>query len=114
MFPRAQRLRHRRDIDKIIKSGRRLATSSFMIRTISSVRPAPRVTVVVASTVSKRAVIRNRLKRQTRHQIRQLLQGVNLSVDIMVSLKRESLGRESIDRLAELRQGLSKLNIVSK
>ena len=81
MFPREQRLRRHRDIQQILKTGLRLSTPALMLRYLPNRRTKPRVTVVVGTTVSKRAVVRNRLKRQLRHVLMAELKGRSVGFD---------------------------------
>jgi ribonuclease P protein component len=111
MFARAERLRHRRDIDRVIKRGQRLATPCFTLRLGRSSQPRRRVTVVASSAVSKSAVVRNRYKRQTRQQLKDILSKAIGDFDLMVSLKNTCLTTTLAGRERQLLDGLKKLKV---
>ena len=112
MFPRALRLSRRRDIERVLKTGRRLSTPLMTVRHLPNGLAKPRVTVVVGTVVSKRAVARNRIKRQTRHELRQLLGGLQVGVDLMISLKPAILKTASQERQSSLRYLLERAGII--
>lgn len=72
----------------------------------------PRVTVVVSVAVAKRATVRNRLKRQVRHLLRQELQDRDVlgrGVDLMVSPRVAILREPKEVRQRALRELLSRI-----
>jgi ribonuclease P protein component len=91
MFPRERRLARHRDIQRILKTGRRVSTPALMMRHLPNERTYPRVTVVVGTAVSKRATVRNKLKRQLRELLRHELKGVAVGADIMLSTRAAAL-----------------------
>ncbi|PJE75732.1 ribonuclease P protein component [Candidatus Uhrbacteria bacterium CG10_big_fil_rev_8_21_14_0_10_48_11] len=112
MFPRAQRLRRRKDIDAVLRRGRRFPHPLLMLRAMPSVTKSPRVTVVVGVAVSKRATVRNRLKRQLRHLLRQQLNERNattIGMDLMVSPRAAILKEPSEVRAKALAQLLDRI-----
>lgn len=87
MFPRDQRLRYKRDIVAVLKRGRIFRNSFFMVRVLANRLPHPRTTVVISTAVSKRANIRNKIKRQLRHILINELKNINRGFDLMVSVR---------------------------
>jgi len=73
MFIRNLRLRHRKDVDFVMKRGRRLHSKRFVVWFLSSPENHFRVTVIVGKKCEKSAVKRNLIKRRTREAIRILL-----------------------------------------
>jgi len=87
MLKRANRLRQGRDIARVYKTGAYGGASGVLsVKAAPSGRPEPRVVVVVAKKVSKRAVIRNRIRRRLIEQIRQEWATVKSGYDIVVSV----------------------------
>lgn len=117
MMPRSERLRRVRDIENILRRSRRAVHPSLMVRARPNELPSPRSTVVVSNAVSKDAVVRNRVKRQIRHQLRQLLKQVKTSTtsfDIMVTVKKPLLQIPPADRLIILEGLLERVGINTK
>lgn len=116
-MPRSERLRRVRDIENILRRSRRAVHSSLMVRARPNELKVPRSTVVVSTAVSKEAVVRNRVKRQIRHQLRQLLKNMPSSVtsfDIMVTVKKSLLQITPADRLEILAGLLNRVGINTK
>ena len=116
-MPRSERLRRVRDIENILRRSRRAVHPSLMVRARPNELPSPRSTVVVSNAVSKDAVVRNRVKRQIRHQLRQLLKQVKTSAtsfDIMVTVKKPLLQIPPADRLIILEGLLERVGINTK
>ncbi|MCX6807783.1 MAG: ribonuclease P protein component [Patescibacteria group bacterium] len=73
MFARKFRLRHRQDIDFIMKRGERLHSAKFAVWFLMSPTHHYRFTVIVGKKCEKSAVKRNRIKRIMREALRILL-----------------------------------------
>lgn len=71
MLPKINRLTKSTEIQKILREGRGIKRSSLLlkIRELPTLSP-PRFAVVVGRKVSKKATIRNRIKRQIREALR--------------------------------------------
>lgn len=80
MFPRRNRLRKSSDIVLVQRKGRRISGGSLSCSFISKPGTVSRVTVVVGTKVSKKATVRNLLKRQ----IRAILQSSDLPAGDLV------------------------------
>ena len=66
MFPRSQRIRTSEDIIKVIRHGKRRSQGIVTCYFLAKPGTLSRITVIVDSKVSKKAVVRNLLKRQVR------------------------------------------------
>ncbi len=71
MLPKINRLTKSTEIQKILREGKGIKRSSLLlkIRELPALSP-PRFAVVVGRKVSKKATIRNRIKRQIREALR--------------------------------------------
>ena len=112
MLPRANRLRRQRDIEKVLRRGRKFSTTCFIVRVSPVSFGRLRATVVVGLAVAKRAVVRNRLKRQIRHQFKNLILGQGRPFDIMISARREALAKSAKARGQELEGVLKKSGVL--
>lgn len=111
MFPRAERLGRRRDIERVLKTGRRVSAPELLLRVLPNRVGHVRATVVVGTVVSKSAVIRNRLKRQLRHILRAELPKTAIGVDLMISTKAAALKLEKDQKIALVRSLLKRARI---
>ncbi len=74
MLARPHRLSQNRAIVAVMKRGHTLSYSALRFRFFTSSRSATRLAVVVSLHVSKRAVVRNRVRRQLHAIIAPLMQ----------------------------------------
>lgn len=110
MFPRALRLGRERDVQAILRKGRRYSATGMTLRILKTNLTHPRATIVVGTKIDKRATVRNRIKRQLRHVLREeLLQASAMAegIDIMVSLRPEILKMDNTSRRRALRFALT-------
>lgn len=102
MMTRAERLRKEGDIKAVLRQSKRAVNSAMMLRVRKTDNDKIRSTVVVSTTVSKKATVRNRIKRQVRHQLKEVLKNIspdNSGYDIMISVKKDLLDIEPSDRM---------------
>lgn len=83
MLRRDLRLRKDEDIQKVVKKGISQYDDLCGFRFIDNSSESSRVTVIIGKKVHKRAVVRNKLKRQYRDIIRRLLPNFKKNVDIV-------------------------------
>jgi ribonuclease P protein component len=88
MLPRRSRLTKERDFQSVYKVGRRRAGRYFLVRIAQSRLPETRAAVVVSTKVSKRAVIRNRLKRHARVVLQEVLPKLAAGLNIIVTVRQ--------------------------
>jgi ribonuclease P protein component len=104
MLRRRYRLAHTRDIERA-KRGRAVRNADFVVRAGAGVTTSSRATVVVPKTVAKRAVDRNRIKRQVRALLIPYLKKAQPARDMVISIKPPALRK----KYPELRVSLQKL-----
>lgn len=85
MLPKEQRLKRDRDFDRIFKKGEKVFSHPFTIRFEKTTRPLSRVAVVVGGKVSKKAVVRNRIRRQVREGVRGVIGSFTHRADVVIS-----------------------------
>ena len=90
MLAREFRIAADKDIKRILKLGKRLSCPECTLYFVPNTVGHPRVCVVVAAGVSKRAVVRNRVKRQAREVLRVAIQNKELShaIDIVLMIRQ--------------------------
>jgi ribonuclease P protein component len=126
VLPKHHRLRRSRDFSQVYRQGRKAASAHLLVRVCSltptaNAKPevpsdpappiSPRIGIVVSLKVHKRAVVRNRLKRQVRAALRPLLPRLRPAQWIVISLKPEATECEYGEFLRELEQLFTKLEV---
>jgi ribonuclease P protein component len=111
---RVHRLRQRRDFQAVYEGGKRYHGSDLTViaRPDSSLPLPSRFGLSISVKVSKKAVIRNRLKRQIRAVIRELLAEIQPGWRVIVVVRPNAVGCNYEHFLRELKQLLVKANII--
>jgi ribonuclease P protein component len=126
-LPRANRLKHRKDFTAVYERGRRRNTANFTLRalrrppviTIGSLTGQlselthARIGISISRKVSKRAVVRNRLKRQIRAVFRQLLPRIANHWWLVIGVKSTAVGCDYWQILQELEQLLVQAEVLN-
>jgi ribonuclease P protein component len=101
MLASANRLRKASDIVRVYKRGSYGGASGVLsAKALQSGRPESRLVVVVGKKVSKRAVIRNRIRRQIIGDIRRRWATLKPGYDIVVSVHQD-VSELPADKLAQ-------------
>ncbi|HPJ80276.1 MAG TPA: ribonuclease P protein component [Candidatus Portnoybacteria bacterium] len=72
MLSLKNRLKKRNDIDRVFKNGKTIAGKFIVVRAVKNQLENNRFTFVVSKKTSRKAVVRNKIKRQMRESIRKL------------------------------------------
>jgi len=70
MLPKKNRIQKKKDIEKIFKKGRTFKESSLVLKTMRNNLGESRFGFIVSQKVSKRANVRNKIKRRLREIVR--------------------------------------------
>ncbi|MGA1263329.1 MAG: ribonuclease P protein component [Prochlorothrix sp.] len=120
-LPRQYRLRHRQDFDALYRKGRRFASAHLLVRVL---RPAPvaiaplenahppRLGIVVSQKVSKRAVVRNRIRRQIQGVMQGFLPQIQPGLRLLITVKPPAVECDYYKFLQELRKLLSDAEVL--
>ncbi|USN53447.1 MAG: ribonuclease P protein component [Candidatus Nomurabacteria bacterium] len=102
MLPAAARLRKEQDVQRVRRFGRQARTTHLAVRVAKSSVKGPRLTVVVAKRVDKRATVRNSIKRKIRAQLQELYPKLLTHCDILISTQPSTKNCTSSDLRADL------------
>lgn len=83
-LPEINRLKKKKDFDNVFKNGKGLKGSLFFLKFIENKKNEPRFGFVVSLKVSKKAVLRNKIRRIASEIIRQNLGGIKKGVDAVI------------------------------
>lgn len=84
MLPRENRLRKKKEFDRVFKEGNSFKNDLFLIKVADNELDTSRFGFVVSKKVSKKAVRRNKIKRWLRESTRPLLKDMKRNVDCTV------------------------------
>ncbi|ACK69352.1 ribonuclease P protein component [Gloeothece citriformis PCC 7424] len=119
-LPQEHRLKRRKDFQKVYKQGGRYTSPHLIIRTLfescseNSLNSQPTCFgISVSQKVSKKAVIRNRIKRLIRQAIRELLPQISNGWKVVIVIRPGSVECKYDRFLRELKQLLIKAEIIN-
>lgn len=92
------RLSKKRDFDTVFKEGKAVKGSFLFIKIYENSKQLRRFGFVISSKVSKKAVIRNKIRRELSDFVRLNMDKIRSGYDIIVLIKN---GSASIDKLRE-------------
>lgn len=100
MLAAPNRLRKAYDITRVYRRGRYGGSGVLSVKALATGRPDSRATIVVAKKISKRAVVRNRIRRRLAGVLRDEWQTVRPGYDIVVTVHQD-IAREPAAALQE-------------
>jgi ribonuclease P protein component len=118
-LPRPYRLRRRQDFQKVYQQGKRHQQVHLTLRSLRHLPdrtrenlPATRFGISVSQKVSKKAVVRNLLKRQVKAALRQLLPRIASGWSVVIGVRPSAQGCEYVEILRELEQLLAAAEVL--
>lgn len=89
MLAKARRLRQERDIVRVYKKGRSGGAADLHVKALKTGWPGTRVAIVVSKKVSKKAVVRNTIRRRVSGQIEELWNSLLPGYDVVVTVRND-------------------------
>ncbi len=116
-LPKVHRLKNPKEFQAVYKRGQRYKSSHLLMRVLStnhqtSTPPPTQFGISVSQKVSKKAVVRNRLKRQIKAAIRSLLPIISPGLKVVITVRHHGSECNYEHFLRELKQLLIKSNII--
>jgi ribonuclease P protein component len=128
VLPQHNRLKRSRDFSRVYRYGEKAVSRHLILRALfdhqsdqsqaepslseEQEQPPTRIGISVSQKVSKRAVIRNRLKRQVRAAVRILLPRLKPGIWLVINLRPGAIECEYGEFLRELEELLTKLEVL--
>ena len=120
-LPKVNRLKNRHEFQTLFREGNRLKSSHLTLRALRLQTPsgtitgATRIGISISTKVSKRAVIRNRIKRQIRAAFRSLLPQIAPGWSLVIVVQPQAvLSKCDYQQfLQELEQLLAKAEVMN-
>ena len=113
-LPKAHRLKHWRDFKAVYKQGKRYHGKQLVliVHQATLAKQPTQIGLSISRKVSKKAVVRNRLKRRLRHICRLFLPNMRHQWQMIVIVRSGSALCEYEDFLQELEQLLIKAEVL--
>ncbi|MBI2644930.1 ribonuclease P protein component [Candidatus Uhrbacteria bacterium] len=90
MLPKLFRLSKKSDFDTVFKQGRRKALRYFFVQWLKNEKNHPRIGIIISNKVSKKATLRNKIKRRIREIVWNMLPSLG-STDVIILAKTGSV-----------------------
>ncbi len=84
MLSKENRLKNKKDFDNVFKKGRRVKGDFLFLKILENNLDASRFAFVVGLKISKKAVIRNKIKRRLRYIVREKFSDIQKGIDVMI------------------------------
>jgi len=97
MLKRLYRLRRRSDFARTHKKGRVYHNHLLSIKVLPNHLPQSRVGIVVSTKISKKAVVRNRVRRRVQGQLKEIWPIITPGHDLIIMPRAETLAAPTIE-----------------
>ncbi len=114
MIARDLRLRRASDFAKVYKYGRSFGTKDLFIKAIKTNYDLSHTAIVVSKKVSKKAVVRNKIKRKGIELLRKRWDRLKPGYNIVVTVKKDISGATEAEFEKQIFFCLERLGIASK
>jgi len=111
MFNQKNRLRKTKEIENAFKIGRSFYNNILGFKVIKNDLEESRFCIIISSKVSKKAVVRNKIKRRIRYIINSDLTKIKKSFDIIVIVNKNIIDLDFSDLKNSVVDSLKKLNL---
>ncbi len=111
MLPRKHRLKKKKEFERVFKEGKAKKKDFLFIKFIKNNLDDTRFGFVVSKKISKKAVVRNKVKRRLREAAREMLSEIKPGYDIVI-VAQKGIEKQDFFQIKEnLRQLLKKINL---
>lgn len=112
MLARRYRLRSSRDISRVFRRGQYAVHGPFFIKSCPNYLSDTRIVIVVSKKVSKKAVVRNRIRRQVSGYFEGIWKTVMPGYDIVITVREDVSEHTSSRREADIVAVLRRNNLL--
>lgn len=105
MLPIQSRLKKKRDFERVFKKGKGLREDFLFFKIVPNNQEVSRFGFIVSRKVSKKAIVRNKIKRRLRELVRETLSQIKPGIDGVIVVLPGFNGRS----LRETKQTINKL-----
>jgi ribonuclease P protein component len=107
MLKSANRLKKKKDFERVSKQGKTISQAFLVLKFFKNNQELSRVGIVVSKKVSNKAVVRNKIKRQLRAIMKDLIGQIKPGYDL-VFFTRPSASQKDFESIAQVVNNLVK------
>ncbi len=112
MLPRIYRLTKSKDFERLAKVGQPIFGRAISLKYIKNNLSVSRFGIIVSLKISKKAVVRNKLKRQLRAILSSMLKAIKVGYDVMILTRPEAKDLKFEDLKKQLLFLLTKAKLI--
>ena len=112
MLAKTYRITSDGDFKKIFSSGRNFGGDVLMLKVMKTSRPVARFAFVVSTKISKRATVRNLIKRRMRAVVQKNISLFIVGVDVVVMAKVKAVGMSYVELEKGMMQMFGKVGLL--
>jgi ribonuclease P protein component len=101
MLPKANRLTKKKDFERVFRRGKRLKDKFLTIKILGNNLNVSRFGFIVSKKISKKAVLRNKIKRRLRESVLPKLSQIRQGVDVAV-IAGPGIGEKNFGEIEEI------------
>lgn len=113
MLKRRYRLKLRRDFKQIYQRGRSVNTANLSFRALPNRLGHNRLAVVVSTKISKKATIRNRIRRRIAGELRAIWPQLTAGHDLVITVRADIATQKPQLLKQELTEGFLRLELLA-
>ena len=114
MLAQLRRLRLERDIVRVYKKGRSGSAANLHAKSLKTGWPTARVAIVVSKKVSKKAVVRNKIRRRVSAAVEELWNQLVPGYDVVVTVRDDISDAAASDLQKQVAQALSRAGVIKE
>lgn len=107
MFSEKNRLQKKNEIDSVFKKGKSFKEGPVLLKILETNLETPRFAFVISHKVSKKAVVRNKLRRRLKNIFQKFLGDRKVSMDVLV-VAFPGLEKKDFGELTEMTERIFK------
>lgn len=114
MLPSQNRLKKKKDFQKVFKKGKGLRENLITLKWVNNNLETSRFGIVISKKISKKAVLRNKIRRRLREEIKKILPHFKKGIDIVI-IANPGATKEKREKIAEdLKKIFYRARLISK
>jgi len=84
MLPKTNRLKKKKDIERVFKNGKGFKEDFLILKTVKNNLKNSRFAFIVSQKVSKKAALRNKIRRRLSELVRLKLKNIKTGIDVVL------------------------------
>lgn len=114
MLPKNFRLKNKKDFDRVHKLGKFYRDKFIALKVKPNKLPDTRIGIIVGTKISKKAVMRNKIKRRIRAGLIEIIDKIKPGFDIVIMVRPEIIEKEYQEIFLSLKKLFSLAHLIDK